>query len=184
MLCPDPKQSVTDLISHLIGLVKQRWSSQLAVDLQSTICRCLTVLGNNCPVDTASVYQRKVLIIQIYQLLIQRVGTGFQFDEASSGFSQQLHYLTVDARRSINTPTAVLGGGGLRLITLLLVKIITHYKTYWRRVIDKKLTWFTLILPIAPRSNRLIKINLSAVLGCRWWRNDWSWHSSYYPPPG
>ena len=101
------------LTQQLIDLIQVRWNNQLASDLKVTICDCLRVLGSGCPPDTVSVEKRKVLIKQIYNLLIQRVGTGFQFDEAPSAVSNRLYYFTAsDSKAAINARPSILGGGG------------------------------------------------------------------------
>ena len=100
------------LTQQLIDLIQVRWNNQLASDLKVTICDCLRVLGNSCPPDTVSVEKRKVLIKQIYNLLIQRVGTGFQFDEAPSAVSNRLYYFTAsESKAAINARPSILGGG-------------------------------------------------------------------------
>ena len=106
-------QLLDKLVQEKISLIKQRWGSKLASDQKLTIIRCLESLRTSCPADHISITKRKILIQNVYDLLIQRVVTGFKFDQAPSALSNRLSYLTFNHHKSINNNSLFSDGGGV-----------------------------------------------------------------------
>lgn len=109
-------QLLDKLVQEKISLIKQRWGSKLASDQKLTIIRCLESLRTSCPADHISITKRKILIQNVYDLLIQRVVTGFKFDQAPSALSNRLSYLTFNHHKSINNNSLFSDGGGHLII--------------------------------------------------------------------